>query len=96
MGIHKMEFILKNLDKDALQDIFWSMMTNTTDKRVEKVEQVESNKPPVKWNIPKLTIEQWIWIFIFGGLLFYAIYRILLYAFIGLVLYYIWSNLKSS
>ena len=103
MGIHKMEFILKNLDKDALNDIFWSMMTNTGDKRIEKVnnavadnDNASREKPRMNWTIPKLTMEQWIFVCIFGGLLFYVLYRILLYVFIGIVLYYIWSKLTSS
>jgi hypothetical protein len=103
MGIHKMEFILKNLDKDALNDIFWSMMTNTDDKRIQPVDnavvdadKTPREKPKMNWTIPKLTMEQWIFVCIFGGLLFYVLYRILLYVFIGIVLYYIWSKLTSS
>lgn len=99
-----MDFILKNIDSDALQEIFWKAMSQggSSSTKVVKKDNSDSDDDTTdnaddvpKWNLPKLTTEQWIWIIIVGGFIFYAVYRVILYAFIAYILYSFWKAISK-
>jgi hypothetical protein len=103
-----MDFILKNLDSKALQDIFLSAMNNASsseriryenkddaDKRVGNNENANTGSSISQWKLPKLTTEQWIWVIIVGGFILYSIYRILIYAIVIFIAYSIWTSIKK-
>jgi hypothetical protein len=100
-----MDFILKNLDSKALQDIFLTVMNNASsseriryenkDDADKRVGNNENANVVSQWKLPKLTTEQWIWVLIVGGFILYSIYRILIYAIVIFIAYSIWTSIKK-
>lgn len=100
-----MDFILKNLDSNALQDIFQAVMNNaSSSERIQyenrenaggRDQNANTGSSVSQWKLPKLTTEQWIWVIIVGGFILYSIYRILLYAIVIFIAYSLWTSIKK-